>query len=51
MSSVSRICFVADFFAEHVLGGGELNNEELIELLRAKGISVVKKRSFEINQQ
>ena len=51
MNSDTQICFVADFFAEHVLGGGELNNEELIELLKAKGISVVKKRSFEVNQQ
>jgi len=28
-----KIIFIADFFAEHVLGGGELNNKELIELL------------------
>ena len=28
-----KFCFVADFFAEEVPGGGELNNEELIGLL------------------
>lgn len=30
------IVFIADFFVDEVLGGGELNNHELIELLRAK---------------
>ena len=29
-----KIIFVADFFADQVLGGGELNNEELIAILR-----------------
>ena len=29
-----KIIFVADFFADQVLGGGELNNEELIVMLR-----------------
>jgi len=29
-----RIIFVADFFAEQVLGGGELNNEELITIVK-----------------
>ena len=30
---MNRIVFIADFFADQVLGGGELNNEELISLL------------------
>ena len=34
------IVFVADFFVDEVLGGGELNNHELIELLRQKGHTV-----------
>ena len=28
-----KIVFIADFFTDQVLGGGELNNEELIDLL------------------
>jgi hypothetical protein len=31
-----RINFIADMFLEHILGGGELNNHELINLLREK---------------
>lgn len=35
-----EIIFVADFFANQVLGGGELNNEELIQMLRADNHNV-----------
>ena len=28
-----KIIFIADFFVEDVLGGGELNNEECIKIL------------------
>ena len=31
---MSKIVVVADFFVNHVLGGGELNNEELISMLK-----------------
>lgn len=31
------IVFIADFYVDEILGGGELNNQELIGLLRAKG--------------
>jgi len=40
-----RIVFVSDFFVEHILGGGELNNEELISLLIEKGYQVNKIQS------
>ena len=40
-----KIVFIADFFLNDVLGGGELNNEELIEILIAKGNSVEKTQS------
>ena len=40
-----KIAFVADFFANQVLGGGELNNEELIQLLSDDGHDVVKRNS------
>ena len=28
-----KICFIADFFADEINGGGELSNEELINIL------------------
>ena len=37
-----NLVFIADFFAEQVTGGGELNNEELIQLLKDQDISVEK---------
>mgnify|MGYP003627689830 CR=1 FL=1 len=43
------IVFIADFFADEILGGGELNNQELIELLRAKGHTVEAKKSQQID--
>ena len=39
------IIFIADFFVEHVLGGGELNNEECIKTLEEKGHPVTKIQS------
>jgi len=40
-----RFVYISDFFADHVLGGGELNDKELINLLRESGHSVVRKQS------
>jgi hypothetical protein len=40
-----EIIFVADFFANQILGGGELNNEELINLLISDGHQVRKIKS------
>ena len=31
-----KFIFIADWFAEHILGGGELNNEEVISVLKKK---------------
>ena len=47
--NMSRVVFIADFFVEHIAGGGELNNEELIEMFRAKKISIIKKQSHEVD--
>ena len=41
--SMNRIVFIADFFSDQVPGGGELNNEELINILRGSGCKVEKK--------
>jgi len=40
-----KFIFIADFFIEHVLGGGELNNEECIEILISQGHTVRKLQS------
>ena len=37
---MSDIVFIADFFAEEIGGGGELNNQELIQLLSQQGHNV-----------
>ena len=39
---MNKIIFIADFFEEHVPGGGELNNEQLINLLKEEGYDVKK---------
>jgi len=45
-----KIIFVADFFANNVLGGGELNNKELIEILQENDFSVQRVYSHELDQ-
>ena len=47
-----KIAFLADFFVEDgINGGGELNNEELIKLLKNKGILVKKIHTQNLNVQ
>ena len=42
-----KICFIADFFADEVNGGGELSNEELINILSTKhDVSKIKSIHF-----
>ena len=43
-----KIVFIADYFVDQILGGGELNNEELILMLRADGYEVFKYNSHQI---
>ena len=46
-----KLCFVADFFADEVNGGGELNNEELIGLLsKEHEISKIKSQALTPDQ-
>ena len=46
-----KIAFLADLFVEDgINGGGELNNEELIKILIAKGNQVEKKRSHLVEE-
>tara|TARA_R110002110_G_scaffold260534_1_gene476324 strand:+ start:419 stop:1282 length:864 start_codon:yes stop_codon:yes gene_type:complete len=37
--------FISDFFAEDIVGGAELNNEELIKILKNRGNEVTKRHS------
>ena len=45
---MSDIVFIADFFAEEIEGGGELNNQELIQLLRQRGHNVLNIKSTNV---
>ena len=45
------IIFIADFFAEHIHGGGELANEEVIKYFLNRDVDVEKKRSHEITEE
>tara|TARA_R110002110_G_scaffold152056_1_gene344639 strand:+ start:108 stop:956 length:849 start_codon:yes stop_codon:yes gene_type:complete len=47
---MSDIVFVADFFAEQIPGGGELNNEELISILENNEYNVKKINSHHCNE-
>ena len=42
---MNKIIFVAVFFANEVAGGGELNNQELVEILRNRGTHVLEVKS------
>jgi hypothetical protein len=48
---MTEIVFIADFFTEQVLGGGELNNEELISILKNNGYNVTKVQSHIVNDE
>jgi hypothetical protein len=40
-----NICFIADYFVDEIPGGGELNNEEFINIVKKKGHHVIKIKS------
>ena len=44
-----KIVFIADYFAEQINGGGELNNKELINILKQKEHQVRKINSHLLN--
>ena len=43
-----KIVFIADFFVEQILGGGELNNDELLKMLVQDGHEVLKINSHQV---
>lgn len=40
-----RIIFISDFFSAHVLGGAEINDDELISMLGSTDFNTIKKQS------
>ena len=46
-----KISFIADFFADQVNGGGELNNEEAILLLSKRGHHVERVHSQRVTPE
>ena len=45
---MNRITYISDFYADEVVGGGELNDHEMCEILYNKDYSVTKKPSNEV---
>ena len=45
-----RIVFIADFFSEHILGGAELNDSELLTILAENGFDVSKIQSHDVTK-
>jgi len=48
---MNKIIFIADFFADEVPGGGELNNQQLIQILRKRGVDVLEIKSQNVSRQ
>ena len=46
-----KIIFIADCFVDQIAGGGELNNEELIDMLRQKKYDVKKMHSHFVDER
>lgn len=46
---MNKIIFIADFFANQILGGGELNNKALISIIENKGNLVIKKQCKDVD--
>lgn len=46
-----KVIYISDFFSNEILGGCELNDAELINMLENNQINVVKKKSGEITKQ
>ncbi len=46
-----KIIFIADFFANEILGGGELNNQEFIKLLKQQKQDIVQFKSQQITPE
>ena len=46
-----KIVFISDFFVEQIIGGGELNDDELIKILISKGREVEKIQSHLVTQE
>lgn len=44
-----KLVFIADYFSDQVLGGGELNNDELVNIFQQQNIEVIKIHSHEVS--
>jgi hypothetical protein len=47
--SLADILFIADFFADQISGGGEINNDVLIHKLQCQGYSIRRINSHQVN--
>ena len=42
---MSKVCLISDYFSDQILGGGELNDDELLQILNQKGFQLGKVQS------
>lgn len=47
---MNKIYFIADCYVDQIVGGGELNNEELYNILIQKGYEVIKLKSHQVKK-
>tara|TARA_Y100000593_G_scaffold94845_1_gene196556 strand:+ start:12 stop:1625 length:1614 start_codon:yes stop_codon:yes gene_type:complete len=45
---MNEIIYISDFFVEHIRGGGELNDHELINILKIRNYSIKKVQSHQV---
>ena len=47
---MNKFVFIADFFADEIPGGGEMNNDELCSILASYGHEVQKVKSINVTE-
>ena len=46
---MNKIVYISDYFLDEIIGGGELNDNELINILNSKNIQIIKIKSNALN--
>ena len=48
---MNKVVYISDYFVDEIIGGGELNDHELTNIMISKNIDVLKLKSFNVNLQ
>ena len=46
--NMNNVVYISDAFLDDIIGGGELNDYELLQMLRDRGHSVVRRRTHRV---